>query len=162
MHIQTTSEAIMKRHILTLVALLLLGITAADAQITSSPLEPGMYDWLKSRHAPGVQLLDNTRMTLPTLSAEWISPEQITLTAVVAEFGSMTETLRSRIERRVSEYNVNAPVGTLVVVDGGTIRMIHFLNPKLSTPSQMAVALATFDAALEEQRKSFDRAMASR
>jgi hypothetical protein len=153
----------MKTTILTLVAFLLLGTSSLFAQFSSSPVEPGLRDHLRSSsNGPiAVQDIAEKKMIINGVNAEWVSQDQITLSAVVIELNRLTDASRERIARSLLEYNVGGPVGTLTF-DNGTVRLVHHLNPRYVSPEQVTKTVAVFKAAVEEQRKNLDRSMASR
>lgn len=150
----------MKSTILSLVAFLLLGSATAFAQFSSSPMEPGLRDHLGTRTQGAVHVLNDRKMVINGVSAEWVSQDQITLSAVVIELNRLTEASRVRVERQILEYNVSGSVGTLAL-DAGTVRMIHHVNPRYVSPAQISQTVTAFKAAVDEQRKSLDKSMAA-
>ena len=151
----------MKNTILTLVALLLVGTTSAFAQFSSTPVEPGLKDHLQVSTNAAVKVLGETHIEIDGIAADWVSPEQITLSADVIAVRRATETSLERLTRQIFQYNVAGPIGTLEMTNG-TVRMIHHLNPRTVSPAEITRAVAVFKTALEEQRKNFDRSMAVR
>jgi hypothetical protein len=145
--------------ILSLVAFLLLGTATSFAQFSSSPMEPGLRDHLRNRKNTAVQVLSDRTMLINGISTEWVSQDQITLSAVVIELNRLSEATRERVAREILEYNVSSPVGTLSM-EGGTIRMTHHVNPRFVSPAQITSTVATFKAAVEEERKNLDKSMA--
>src|SRR5215204_2219004 len=103
----------MKTQLFALAAFAVLTATTASAQFASTPLEPGLYDYFKRHNVPGVELLSRTKMRVGGVVAEWISSEQITVTAVVAQLGTMSEESRRVMEGRILEYNTEGAMGTL-------------------------------------------------
>jgi hypothetical protein len=151
----------MKTTILSLVATFLLGAASSYAQFTSNPAEPGLRDHLKGHTASVVKVLDEKTMVINGISADWVSHDQITLSAVVIELKNLTAATRERIARHLTEYNVSSPVGTLSL-DNGTVRMTHYLNPRHVSPAEITRTVALLKAAVESERKELDRSMASR
>lgn len=150
----------MKTTILSLVAFLLLGTASAFAQFSSTPMEPGLRDHLRSNRQASVQLLSDRKMVINGVSAEWVSQDQITLSAVVIELKGLTEASSARIAREILEYNVSGPVGTLSM-EQGTIRMVHHLNPRFVTPAEITSAVAAFKSAVDAERANLDKSMAT-
>lgn len=151
----------MKNLFLTLVTFVLVGTTSTFAQFNSSPAEPGLRDYLRSRPI-AVLVESEKKMVINGVDAEWVSQDQVTLSAVVIDMKNITDVIRERVARRMAEYNTSAPIGTLSFEGGSTIRMIHHLNPRYVSPTEISRAVDTFKAAVEEQRKSFDKSMATR
>jgi hypothetical protein len=150
----------MKTTILALVAFLLLGTTSAFAQFSSSPIEPGLRDHLNNHKSSAtVRILNDRKMLVNDIATEWISQDQVTLSAVVIELNRLTDASRDRVARQLLEYNVSSSIGTLSL-DSGTVRMVHHLNPRYVTPVEMTKVVAKFKAAVEEQRKSLDKSLA--
>ena len=150
----------MKTTILSLVAFLVIGTTSAFAQFTSNPIEPGLRDQLKHhRSGATVELLNDSKMLINDVTTEWVSQDQITLSAVVIELNRLTEASSERVSRQLLDYNVSSTVGTLSL-ENGTVRMVHHLNPRYVTPAEITKTVAKFKAAVEEQRKSLDKSMA--
>src|SRR5688500_10336135 len=119
----------MKTSILSIVALLLLSTTSAFAQFASSPIEPGYHDYLRSRKGTAVQVVTDTKMLVNGVTAEWVSQNQVTLSAVVVELKGTNDEAREMIASEIANYNVSSAVGTLSV-ENGVVRMTHFVNPR--------------------------------
>ena len=73
----------MKSTILTLVAFLLFGTASAFAQFSSSPMEPGLKDHLRHNNGTPVQFVNEKKMVIDGVSTDWVSQNQVTLSAVV-------------------------------------------------------------------------------
>lgn len=151
----------MKTSIITLVSFLVLSATSAFAQFTSSPAEPGLSDHLKAHSGSTSQLVNEKKMYVSGVSAEWISQDQITLSADVIDLKGLTTESRARIEKQMTEYNVSAAVGTLSMSDA-TVRMIHYVNPRLVSPADIERTVEKFRAAVDEQHNKFDKSFAAR
>lgn len=151
----------MKTSILTIASFLVLSVSSTFAQFSSSPAEPGLCDHLKSNNNTHSHVVNEKQLNIDGVSAEWVSQDQINLSADVIELKGLTNESRERIAKQILEYNVTGPVGTLSM-SGATVRMIHYLNPRLVSPAQIAATAKTFKAAVDEQHKSFDKSMASR
>lgn len=146
--------------IFSLVALLLLGTASSFAQFSSTPMEPGLRDHLNGRKQGAVQVLDDRKMEINGVAAEWVSQDQITLSAVVVEVSRLSEATFERVSRQILEYNISAAVGTLSL-EQGAIRMTHHVNPRYVSPAGITSTVAAFKAAVEEERTSFDKSMAA-
>jgi hypothetical protein len=148
-----------KTKLFSLLALVLLSAIPAFGQLTSSPLEPGLYDYYKNHRVPGVQLINPKKMIVGGMIIEWISPEQITVSAEIANMstgtgrGTMSEAMRDSMVHLIDSYNTDASVGTLTFVESNRIRITHHLNPKEASLPQMTHAVKEIDAAVTELKQ---------
>ena len=152
----------MKHTLFSLVAFLVLSSTSAFAQFSSSPVEPGLSDHLKNRSNTSFEIINEKKMVINGIDAEWISHDQITLSAIVLEAKSLNSVSRDRIAQQLLEYNTTGPVGTLSMSNDGTVRMMHHVNPRFVTPDEIASTVDVFKAALELERANLDKSMAVR
>ncbi len=145
----------MKTSIVTLAAALMLTLTSSSfAQLTSSPLEPGLYDFMKSR--TNVSLVDDNHMKAGAAEIAWISPEQITISAPVARV-----TDRAKAEKMIAFFNESSSVGTLTI-ENGMIVMTHSVNPKLTNNGQIAQVVAAFNSEYARQTVKFAEPIAAK
>jgi hypothetical protein len=136
----------------TLAAALMLTLTASTfAQLTSSPLEPGLYDTMK--RTTSVTLIGNDVMRLGTTRIEYVSPEQVTVSAVVID--ASDKGIRQKVERLVSEYNEHATLGTMTIDANGRVTIYQHLNPKQVNVARMAKVVVLFNGAIAEQSRRF-------
>src|ERR1044071_683551 len=102
----------MKTTITLLAAALMLTLTSSMfAQLTSSPLEPGLYDFMKK--STNVSLVDDRHMKVGATAIAWVSPEQIILSATIAKV-----TNRQKAEKMITFFNESSSVGTLTIENG--------------------------------------------
>jgi hypothetical protein len=145
----------MKTTISLLAAALMLTITSSSfAQLTSNPLEPGLYDFMKSR--TNVSLIDDNHMKVAASEVAWISAEQITITATVAKV-----TDQAKAEKMIAFFNESSSVGTLAI-ENGSIVMTHSVNPKLVKQSEIAQVVAMFNSEAARQAVKFGQPIASK
>jgi len=144
----------MKSTIITLAAALLTLTSSTFAQLISSPLEPGLYDFMKSR--TNVSLVDDNHMNAGVAEIAWVSAEQITITATVA-----TVSDRARAEKMIALFNESSSVGTLRI-ENGTIVMTHSVNPKLARQPEIAQVVAAFNSEYARQSAKFAQPMAAK
>jgi hypothetical protein len=137
----------------SMISFLVLTAAPAFGQLLSSPLEPGLYDYMKQRHTVGLRLIDTKRMMVDAAHVEWVSKEQITVSAEVIDMRGMSIEAQRSIMRRVESYNNSSSVGTLAVVDGTKVRMTHFLNPTQTSFSRIAGTIVDFGTTVEELKK---------
>jgi hypothetical protein len=140
----------MKTKLFSFVALLVLSSLPALAQFTSSPLEPGLYEYYRSRGVSNLRLVNPKKMMIGTTTIEWISSEQYTITEEVADLSTMPMASRDTVLLRISDYNTSADAGTLFVVEGTRVMMRHYLNPKRASLPEIENAVKTVDARSEE------------
>jgi hypothetical protein len=152
-------NTIMKTKLFSLLALVMLSAIPAFGQLTSSPLEPGLYDYYRNHRVPGVQLINPRKMIVGGMIIEWISPEQITVSAEIANItagtgrGTMSEAMRDSMVHLIDSYNTDASAGTLAFVENNRIRITHHLNPKLASLAQIEHAVTTIDAEVTELKQ---------
>ena len=149
----------MKTKLFSLVSLMMMSALPAFGQLTSSPLEPGLYDYYKNHRFSGVQLINSRKMIVDGMIIEWISPEQITVTAEVTNItagtgrGIMSEAMRDSMVHLIESYNTGATVGTLSFVESNRIRITHHLNPKQASLAQIRNAVTKIDAAVTDLKQ---------
>lgn len=141
----------MTQRILSLAAAALLSSITLSAQLTSSPLEPGLYNQMQFDGAH-VTLIDDSTMRYWDVTIQWESSEQITLSAEIAQLQPTTDA----VEARIADYNVGGAVGTLRIEErSGTILLEHHLNPRLSNTAQIASAVEYFESNARRLSASF-------
>jgi hypothetical protein len=140
----------------TLAAALMLTLTASTfAQLTSSPLEPGLYDAMK--RTTNVILISNDVMRLGTTRIEYVSPEQVTISAVV---GMVSGGSVGRVEKLVGSYNDHATLGTMTIDEDGMVRIYQNVNPKQVGIAGTARLVMIFNDVERQQRAAFDEYLA--
>src|SRR6185436_13764480 len=105
----------MKTSIILAAALLTLTSSTMFAQLTSSPLESGLYDFMKKN--TNVTLVDDNHMKVGAAQIASVAPDQITISATVAKV-----TDRAKAEKMIAFFNESSSVGTLTI-ENGTIVM---------------------------------------
>ena len=151
----------MKNLFLALAALVILSSAPAVAQIVSSPLEPGVYDYLMSNGASRIELVSDKKMIVSRVTVELVSDEQMTLKAEVTRLEDASFSQCYDLRSRIGEYNVNGAVGTMSV-EGASVVLVHHLNPRLSNVGQLANAIERFSKTADEQARQFDVQLACR
>jgi hypothetical protein len=149
------------KRVLVSFAFLVLASGAADAQLGSSPLDPGLYDYLLINSEARVAAVGERTLVVSGIKAELVGPEQITISAVIADLRQLSPAEREAAERAIDDYNVNGAVGTLTAT-AGTLRLVHHFNPEIAMPMQIADAIEVFRKTVDEQRANFARRLAAR
>jgi hypothetical protein len=145
----------MKSTITLLAAALMLTLTSSMfAQLTSNPLEPGLYDFMKTR--TNVSLVDDSHMKVAAAEIAWVSPEQITIRSTVAKVAD-----QAKAEKMIALFNESSSVGTLNI-ENGAIVMTHFVNPKLVKQTEIAQVVAMFNTELARQAARFGQPVAAK
>jgi hypothetical protein len=148
-----------KTKLFSLFALIMLSAIPAFGQLTSSPLEPGLYDYYKNHRFSTVQLINPRKMIVDGMIIEWISPQQITVSAEIANItagtgrGTMSEAMRDSMVHLIASYNTDAWVGTLTFMENNRIRITHHLNPKQVSLPRMTHAVTVINAAVTELKQ---------
>jgi hypothetical protein len=146
----------MKKQITNLAAALMFLSAPAFAQLTSSPLEQGLYDFMKTRvpASYGLVLVNDNEMTVAgTTRVDYISPEQITISGIVTKVSPLSA---GRIRSMIDDYNFSAAVGTMKLDEkSGVVTMEHFINPKFAKLPEMSKAVTLFSDALRQQSGRF-------
>jgi hypothetical protein len=158
-----------KQLLLAAAAAMVLTISPSAAQLTSNPLEPGFYNYMRElyRGVPGDYrpMLVNDRLMLLGSSIdkggtmiEYISPRQLALSAIVTKVRRVTPGSVLATYRRVSDFNSSSSVGTLYFDESsGLVTMKHNLNPSMVGRPSMAAVVTRFAEELREQRSTFNR-----
>lgn len=161
----------MKTRQILFAALAMIALSAAPmaAQLTSNPLEPGFYNYMRELYlgVPGDYrpMLVNDRTMLLGSSVEtggvmidYTSSRQITLLAIVTKVRSVNAESKLATYSRLFEHNVSSPVGTLYFDEqSGLVTMRHYLNPSVTDRPAMGSVVTRFAEELREQRASFNR-----
>ena len=151
----------MTKHGLLVAAMMIVLAATASGQLTSSPLEPGLYDCLRAR-TRNVVLVSDKAMQFARTNVDWKSPVQITLRSVIAHYECQSDETQRRIAAKVDEYNSSAGVGTLSFDEAsGDVVMVHHLNPTLSNVDRMADVVEMFNDAANQQAAIFSPELAS-
>ena len=146
----------MKKSIIALAAAFILSAApSAFAQLTNSPLEPGLYEYCQSK-LPGVALVDSRHISTDAVDVEWVSPEQITISATVTSNSNGKEA-----EEIVSRFNDQASVGTMKI-EGKSIELVHHVNPKLVRQDAIVRLIVQFTSEVNRQKKEFGELMAAK
>lgn len=143
----------MKTTISLLAAALFLTATSAFAQFASSPLEPGLFEFMK-RNMSGVHVVDDRHMKAGPSEVTWVSPQQITISATVASVSD-----RQAAAKMIAEFNTYSSVGTMRI-EGAVIVMIHHVNPRLARQPEIAALVSEFNTELRRQAARFNAPIA--
>jgi hypothetical protein len=135
-------------------AALVLFSVPTFAQLTSNPLEPGLYDFMKKN--TNVILVDDNHMTAGAAHIAYVSPEHITITATVARVSD-----HAKAEKMIAFFNERSSVGTLTI-EGNQIVMTHNVNPKLAKQSEIVQVVAAFNSEFVRQSAKFNEPMAAK
>jgi hypothetical protein len=158
-----------KQILLAVVAAIVLGASPSAAQLTSNPLEPGFYNYMRElyRGAPGSylpMLVNDRTMILGSsidkggMMIEYLSPRQIALSAIVTKVRSSSPGAMLSAYNRISDFNGSSAVGTLYFdQSSGMVMMRHNLNPAVVSQPAMATVVTRFAEELREQRSAFSR-----
>ena len=158
-----------RQFLLAALAAMVLVISPSAAQLSSSPLEPGFYNYMRElyRGVPSEYrpMLVNDRLMLIGSSidkggtmVEYLSPRQVALSAIVTKVRRVTPGSVLTTYRRVSDFNSSSAVGTLYFDESsGLVTMRHNLNPSMVARPSMASVVTRFAEELREQRAAFDR-----
>ena len=149
---------------LAVAAALLANNSPVVAQLVSTPLEAGMYTYLKetsSQHSYSVTLVDNNRLKMVPMAGggsawiEYLAPDNIEIRATVGTLVIQNELSLRDLQSGIDEYNMSAPVGTLKLDSkSGVLTMEHRMNPKHVGPTAMAkVAVKFLEALLRLQQR---------
>jgi hypothetical protein len=163
---------IMKKLIINLaiIAGLLVNSSLLLAQLVSSPLEPGLYSFLKestSSESYSITLVDDAHLLMArtagsaTVSIENVAPDNIVISGVVATLVIQNEGVLRDLQRKIDDYNFSAPIGTLRLdPQSGVLVMEHRLNPKNVGPAAMAKAAVRFYDVLVRLQQRFTEKLA--
>jgi hypothetical protein len=158
--------------LLTLMAAIALP-AAADAQLVSTPLEPGVYTCLReiidrSPESYSLKLVSSHLLRLQiahsnaVIIVEYVADNQVMISGVVARLGAHDAGTRERIGSRVADYNVGAAVGTLRLdATSGEISLEHRVNPRLVGPAAIARVIMLVGDAIVRQQTSLAELIAS-
>ena len=146
---------------------------AADAQLVSTPLEPGVYTYLReivdrSPDRYSLTLVSSRLLRLQTVHSnaltvvEYVADNQVLISGVIARAGALDAGTRERIDRRISDYNIGAAVGTLRLdEESGEITLEHRVNPRLVGPACIARVIMLVSEAIARQQIGLAELIAS-
>jgi hypothetical protein len=87
---------------------------------------------------------------------EYISPEVVCISGIVAELKSMNDGLCQTAQRCIDRYNDHADIGTMYIDDERhQIRLRHYVNPRLVNAMAVAGVIIRFQEALRIQKAEF-------
>lgn len=155
---------------LAIAAGLLANSSLLTAQLVSSPLEAGMYSYLKETASPqsySITIIDNSRLVMarPTgalnVSIEYLAPDNILISGTVATLVIHNEGVLLDLQRKIDDYNFSGPVGTLKLDPRtGLLTMEHRLNPKAVGPAVMARVAVKFFEVIGRLQQRFTEKLA--
>jgi hypothetical protein len=139
----------------------------AHAQLSSSPLAPGIYDCLRSVCAKQSAHYELKKIGDSVLEyggnagnrdviVEYISPEVVCISGIVADLKSTNDQLCQTAQRCIDFYNSRADVGTMYIDDQQhQIKLRHYVNPRLVNAMVVAGVIIRFQEALRQQKSEF-------
>jgi hypothetical protein len=139
----------------------------AHAQLSSSPLAPGIYDCLRSvcvkqsAHYELKKIGDSVleygaNAANRDVIVEYISPEVVRISGIVADLKSMSDGLCQAAQRCIDHYNDRADVGTMYIDEElHQIKLRHYVNPRLVNAMVVAGVIIRFQEALRIQKAEF-------
>jgi hypothetical protein len=143
----------------------LLNSSLLMAQLVSTPLEAGMYTFLKEMASPltfSVQLVDDNHLAMvhPNgvvgTSIAYLAPDNVVISGTVADLVIQNEGVLRDLQSKIDDYNFSGPIGTLKLdPKSGRLTMEHRLNPRYAGPADMAKVAVKFFETLGRLQQRF-------